>query len=324
MVLDPQQAFWLNKNLYFCKMFIKKITKPDRTGNKAYTYYRLAHSYKIGNKNRQQTILNLGTLETTPKDKHKLLADRIESIILGEKDLLFSLPPEIEDIAKGFAMKIIEKGVFPIRKKQSPIAISKDIGEEFMAVNIKSQKELESKSIGGEWLVKQTFNKFGLNDLFLSIGMSENQAGIAQMLLTAKMLHPSSELEAERWLLGELMDLKELSQLNMKFDLRKNKAAFIILKLFIENSNKKKARIFTFGIGNEINTHLLDKITEITKSTRSYISPDEDIEIKYRRVVCGVDPSALDQGAAESYVREYCADAHDDHDHGDEPELFRL
>jgi len=48
----------------------------------------------------------------------------------------------------------------------------------------------------------------------------------------------------------------------------------------IEKSNTGKTRIFTFGIGNEINTHLLDKITELTKATRSYISPNEDIEIK--------------------------------------------
>ena len=48
----------------------------------------------------------------------------------------------------------------------------------------------------------------------------------------------------------------------------------------IKSLNNKDVRIFTFGIGNEINTHLLDKITESTKATRSYISPNEDIEIK--------------------------------------------
>jgi len=53
---------------------------------------------------------------------------------------------------------------------------------------------------------------------------------------------------------------------------------FLLKKL--ANSNKSKTRIFTFGIGNEINTHLLDKITEVTKATRTYISPNEDIEIK--------------------------------------------
>ncbi|MCI0470156.1 MAG: VWA domain-containing protein, partial [Candidatus Aminicenantes bacterium] len=48
----------------------------------------------------------------------------------------------------------------------------------------------------------------------------------------------------------------------------------------IKKSNIADTRIFTFGIGNEINTHLLDKITEITRAYRSYIAPEEDIEIK--------------------------------------------
>lgn len=48
----------------------------------------------------------------------------------------------------------------------------------------------------------------------------------------------------------------------------------------ISNSDKSKSRIFTFGIGDEINTHLLDKLTEETKAWRTYVSNDEDIEIK--------------------------------------------
>lgn len=48
----------------------------------------------------------------------------------------------------------------------------------------------------------------------------------------------------------------------------------------IEKTNKENIRIFTFGIGNEINTHLLDKITEQTKAFRTYISESEDIEVK--------------------------------------------
>jgi Ca-activated chloride channel family protein len=48
----------------------------------------------------------------------------------------------------------------------------------------------------------------------------------------------------------------------------------------VEDANRENKRIFTFGIGNEINTHLLDKITDLTRATRAYISPNEDIEIK--------------------------------------------
>ena len=48
----------------------------------------------------------------------------------------------------------------------------------------------------------------------------------------------------------------------------------------ILNSNKNKSRIFTFGIGDEINTHLLDQLTDATKAWRTYVSDEEDIEIK--------------------------------------------
>lgn len=48
----------------------------------------------------------------------------------------------------------------------------------------------------------------------------------------------------------------------------------------IKKANTQQIRVFTFGIGNQINTHLLDKISEATRAVRAYITPDEDIEIK--------------------------------------------
>jgi len=52
-----------------------------------------------------------------------------------------------------------------------------------------------------------------------------------------------------------------------------------LLKI-INKKNRENIRIFTFGIGNEINTHLLDKITKSSRAYRTYISPEEDIEVK--------------------------------------------
>ncbi|MCK5003614.1 MAG: VWA domain-containing protein [Candidatus Aminicenantes bacterium] len=48
----------------------------------------------------------------------------------------------------------------------------------------------------------------------------------------------------------------------------------------IREQNVDGTRIFTFGIGSDLNTHLLDKITSLTKAYRSYISGEEDIEVK--------------------------------------------
>ncbi|NIW80103.1 MAG: VWA domain-containing protein, partial [Calditrichae bacterium] len=48
----------------------------------------------------------------------------------------------------------------------------------------------------------------------------------------------------------------------------------------IQTVNQENLRIFTFGIGDEINTHLLDKITEQTRAYRTYVHPEEDIEVE--------------------------------------------
>lgn len=48
----------------------------------------------------------------------------------------------------------------------------------------------------------------------------------------------------------------------------------------VSEKNKSNTRIFTLGIGTDLNTHLLDRLTEMTKAFRTYILPTEDIEIK--------------------------------------------
>ncbi len=40
------------------------------------------------------------------------------------------------------------------------------------------------------------------------------------------------------------------------------------------------ARIFCFGIGTDINTHLLDKIAERTRAASQFVLPEEDLEVK--------------------------------------------
>jgi Ca-activated chloride channel family protein len=48
----------------------------------------------------------------------------------------------------------------------------------------------------------------------------------------------------------------------------------------VTDSNKATTRIFCFGIGTDVNTHLLDRITEQTKAFSQYVLPEEDLEVK--------------------------------------------
>jgi hypothetical protein len=48
----------------------------------------------------------------------------------------------------------------------------------------------------------------------------------------------------------------------------------------VKKENEGRTRVFCFGIGSDVNTHLLDKITEATRAASQYVLPDEDLEVK--------------------------------------------
>jgi len=48
----------------------------------------------------------------------------------------------------------------------------------------------------------------------------------------------------------------------------------------VKKANTNDIRIFTLGIGDNLNIHLLDKLTEMTKAWRTYVGSEEDLELK--------------------------------------------
>lgn len=53
------------------------------------------------------------------------------------------------------------------------------------------------------------------------------------------------------------------------------------------------ARIFCFGIGTDVNTHLLDRITEATRAASQYVLPSEDLEVKVSSFFAKIKDPAL-------------------------------
>lgn len=47
----------------------------------------------------------------------------------------------------------------------------------------------------------------------------------------------------------------------------------------VRDANARHVRVFTFGIGDDLNTHFLDKLTEATRAARTYVTEKEDLEI---------------------------------------------
>ena len=61
----------------------------------------------------------------------------------------------------------------------------------------------------------------------------------------------------------------------------------------IAQKNSSNLRIFTFGIGNELNTHLLDKLSAMTNAYRNYITEEEKIDEHIARFFDKVSKPAI-------------------------------
>jgi Ca-activated chloride channel family protein len=48
----------------------------------------------------------------------------------------------------------------------------------------------------------------------------------------------------------------------------------------VKKESEGHTRVFCFGIGTDVNTHLLDRITEDTRAVSQYVLPEEDLEVK--------------------------------------------
>ncbi|KAF0180367.1 MAG: uncharacterized protein FD161_797 [Limisphaerales bacterium] len=61
----------------------------------------------------------------------------------------------------------------------------------------------------------------------------------------------------------------------------------------VRDRNSGLTRIFNFGIGTDVNTHLLDKIADETKAFSTYVLPGEDLEVKLSAFFSKIKEPAL-------------------------------
>jgi len=61
----------------------------------------------------------------------------------------------------------------------------------------------------------------------------------------------------------------------------------------VREKNAAGTRVFCFGIGTDVNTHLLDRITEETRAYSQYVLPEEDLEVKLSAFYSKIKEPAL-------------------------------
>jgi transposase len=181
-------------------MFVKEINKQNQGYAKTFVSHRLMESFRTPRGPRQRKIIDLGRLDI-PKDDWKLLADRIEELLSGQQT--FTTPPDhIETLAQHYAQLIRQK------EMQSLPGTEKALSD-WYTVDLNSFAPGQSRTIGGESLGYDAFQKLDFPRMLANLGLSPEQIQQAALLIIGRLLHPASERETAIW--GkELSGLDEL------------------------------------------------------------------------------------------------------------------
>ncbi|MHC4672884.1 MAG: VIT domain-containing protein [Planctomycetota bacterium] len=76
-------------------------------------------------------------------------------------------------------------------------------------------------------------------------------------------------------------------------------------------SNPHQRRVFTFGVGYNVNAPLLEKIASQTKATATFVLPDQDVEVKVAHVFKGLQGPVLTDAKLETKPRKNLVRTHD-------------
>ena len=254
-------------------MFIKEIVKRNSTSDKTFIYHRLMEAVRTPRGPRQRIILNLGRLDI-PREDWKTLANRIEEILSGQVSFL-SPAPNIESLAQHYAGMLRQKEMRSIPTPQEA---------DWEKIDLNSLSQGEFRTIGGEAVAYDAFNRLGVPEILAQLGFKEERIHQAALLIIGRLLQPSSERETAMW--GkELSALDEL--LGADFEHLSNNALYRISDELvkhrddIENLLAQRERE-TLGLGEKIilydltNTYLTGRAHESSRSHRGHSKEKRD------------------------------------------------
>lgn len=181
-------------------MFLKLNIKTDKITNKSYTYYRLCESYRIGDKSRHRTIIDIGKLEQidTPLLR-KQLADTIECFLQGAVPIF-----EIDGMIEKTALQVVEK----IRNNQTkaaavatpPTPPTATHTPDYQTIDTNSIQHRSAREVGAEFLCKQAIGQLALPTFLQEKGWDDGQINTALIHLTSRAVYPASEHKTAQWI----------------------------------------------------------------------------------------------------------------------------
>ena len=236
-------------------MYIRE-TLTRRTANNTYRSVRLVEGRRVGRKVQQKTLLNLGTGFSIPKAQWPELVEINEAKLAGN-EYLFEPAPELAAAAESIVQRL--------RSRELEKPTDESLDGDTAHIKPDSVEMDNGRSAGSERLALGALIALGLPGVLKDVGFSDRDARIAVALVVARMIHPSSEREALRWLETNSATL-ELLRLDMGQAIKLDKL-YCLSDLLVKHHRAIEDALFArqrklFGTGGAVifydltNTHM--------------------------------------------------------------------
>ena len=173
--------------VYTCTMFVKPLSKYNKTTKERYSLYQLCESFRLDGRVRQRVIIGLGKLEELPTDNQTIqLGKRIEEMLEGKIQMLFSCAgQDVERLARHFYSEILKKHRYDIKGDK----------QDWQVVDVNTVKNKDAREVGAEWLCKQALDQLKIGDFLKTSGWDEQKIALATTHIISRAVYPASELK---------------------------------------------------------------------------------------------------------------------------------
>jgi transposase len=171
-------------------MFIKKVKKKNQGFDKEFTYLHLVESVRTSNGPRQKLILNLGAIDID-ESKFSELAECIESLLKdSDQTRIFPFDEDLVALAKQYSDKILNKNSH----------LENEEPHQLTNCDLTTLAASSARSIGAEHVANETWNLLDLNQVLISLELTESQISLCKRQVIGRICKPGSDLSTWDWL----------------------------------------------------------------------------------------------------------------------------
>lgn len=173
-------------------MFIRR--KNSTYKDRSYTNYQLVESVRTSKGPRQRIVCSLGDLKARSRKEWLELVKKVESALVGQRDLLEDHDPEVDDIVA----KV--KGASGGRKRDTDSVHKAGPTGEVLGVKVDEVTTEAHREGGSVHVGYQYWKKLGLDEILAEAGLDEHSRMLTCLMTLNRLVFPSSEHAMPHWI----------------------------------------------------------------------------------------------------------------------------